>query len=162
MLKGETMETENVATVRAAYEAYARGDLPAMLSFVDEDLEWTYLDPSLEEPVPQVCHGRAELENALNHWAEHGLMAELEEVAGRLDRVMVGVRTPGIGSHWGHDGDDRSYAVLTIRGGRIVALRDCRDRAERDCWPGLAERRPSLVGLSGSRLAARTGLTFRK
>jgi ketosteroid isomerase-like protein len=124
------MESNNVEIVRVAYEAYARGDLPTMLGFVDQDLEWTYLDPSLEQPEPQVCHGRAELENALKHWAEHGFLAELEEVAGTEDRVMVSVRTPGIGMHRRHAGDDRSYAVLTLRDGWIVALLDCRSREE--------------------------------
>jgi len=123
-------QSENVVTVRAAYEAYARGDLLTMLSFVDKDLEWTYLDPSLDEPEPQVCHGRAELDNALRHWAEHGFRAQLEEVAGGDEHVMVCVRTPGIGTRWGHDGEDRSYAVLTLRDGRIVELRDCHDREE--------------------------------
>jgi hypothetical protein len=66
-----------------------------MLELVDPDLEWTYLDPALEHPVPQVCHGRQELEQVLRHWAEHGLRAELEEVASVGELVMVGVRTPG-------------------------------------------------------------------
>jgi hypothetical protein len=38
ILRGGTMESENVATVRAAYEAYAGGDLPTMLGLVDQDL----------------------------------------------------------------------------------------------------------------------------
>jgi hypothetical protein len=36
-----------------------------MLELVDPDLEWTYMDPSLEDPEPQVCRGRHELESAL-------------------------------------------------------------------------------------------------
>jgi hypothetical protein len=32
------MESENVATVRAAYEAYAGGDLPTMPGLIDQDL----------------------------------------------------------------------------------------------------------------------------
>ena len=59
------MSNENVDLIRRAYEAYSRGDVAAMLQFVDADLEWTYLDPSLEDPEPQVCHGRHELETAL-------------------------------------------------------------------------------------------------
>ena len=132
------MQNESVATVRTAYEAYARGDLPTMLEFIDPDLEWTYLDPTLDDPEPQVCHGRVELETALSNWAEHGFTAELEEVAGSGDLVMVCVRTPGIDAHRGRDGDDRSFAVLTVRNSRVVALRDCRDRDEAR----------SLVGLS--------------
>jgi len=124
------MSNENAELVRRAYQAYASGDLAGMLEFVDPDLEWTYLDPALEHPTPQVCHGRQELEQVLRHWAEHGLRAELEEVTSSGERVMVGVRTPGVDAHHGRRGADRAYSVFTVRGGRIVALRDCRDRQE--------------------------------
>jgi ketosteroid isomerase-like protein len=39
------MSSEGEELIRAAYAAYASGDLPAMLEFVDRDLEWTYLRP---------------------------------------------------------------------------------------------------------------------
>ena len=124
------MSNENAELIRRAYQAYASGDLDGMLELVDPDLEWTYLDPALEQPTPQVCHGRQELEQVLRHWAEHGRRAELEEVTSSGERVMVGVRTPGVDAHVGRRGDDRAYSVFTVRGGRIVALRDCRDRQE--------------------------------
>jgi ketosteroid isomerase-like protein len=124
------MSNENAELIRRAYQAYAGGDLAAMLEFVDPDLEWTYLDPVLEHPTPQVCHGRQELEQVLRHWAEHGLRAELDEVIDSGELVMVGVRTPGVDAYHGRRGDDRAYSVFTVRGGRIVALRDCRDRQE--------------------------------
>jgi hypothetical protein len=66
-----------------------------MLALVDPELEWTYLDPSLEHPQPQVCHGRHELASVLQRQAERGLRAQLEEVVGHGDQVMVVVRTPG-------------------------------------------------------------------
>jgi len=124
------MSNENADVIRRAYEAYAMGDLAAMLELVDPDLEWIYLDSTLEHPTPQVCHGRHELEQVLRHWAEHGLRAELDEVTGSGELVMVGVRTPGVDAHHGRLGDDRAYSVFTVRDGRIVALRDCRDRQE--------------------------------
>jgi ketosteroid isomerase-like protein len=89
------MSNENAELVRRAYWAYASGDLNGMLELVDPDLEWTYLDPALEHPTPQVCHGRQELEQLLRHWAEHGLRAELEEVTSSGELVMVGVRPRG-------------------------------------------------------------------
>jgi ketosteroid isomerase-like protein len=124
------MSNENVELIRTAYEAYARGDTTTMLSFVDPDLEWTYLDPSLEDPEPQVCHGRHELKDALARRAERGLRAELEEVIGNGDRVMVVVRTPGVDAHRARQADDRNFDVFTVREGKIVALRGCRDRNE--------------------------------
>ena len=125
-----SMAHDNANLIRRAYQAYANGDLAGMLELVAPDLEWTYLDPTLEQPTPQICHGRQELEQVLRGWAEHGLRAELEEVAGRGELVMVGVRTPGVDAHYGRRGDDRAYSVVTVREGRIVALRDCCDRHE--------------------------------
>ena len=124
------MSNENAELIRHAYQAYANGDLEAMLELVDPDLEWTYLDPALEDPTPQVCHGRQELEQVLRHWAEHGLRVELEEVTSSGELVMVGVRTPAVDAHHGQRGDYRAYSVFTVREGRIVALRDCRDRQQ--------------------------------
>jgi len=124
------MTNKNEELIRRAYDAYSRGDLAMMLQFVDPDLEWTYLDPSFEDPEPQVCHGRHELATALQRQAEHHLKADLEEVAVRGDQVMVTVRTPGVDAFRVRKAADRNYAVFTVREGRIVALRDCRDRRE--------------------------------
>ena len=124
------MSNENAELIRRAYQVYASGDLDGVLELVDPDLEWTYLDPALERPTPQVCHGRQELEEVLRHWTEHGLRAELEEVTSAGELVMVGVGIPGVDAHHGRRGDDRAYSVFTVRDGRIVALRDCRDRQE--------------------------------
>jgi len=124
------MSNENADLIRHAYQAYTNGDLAAMLELVDPDLELTYLDPALEQPTPQVCHGRHELEQLLRGWAEHGLRVELEEVTSGGELVMVGVRTPGVDAHHGWRRGDRAYSVFTVRGGRVVAVRDCRDRQE--------------------------------
>lgn len=124
------MTNDNVQLIRNAYEAYARGDMDTMLGFVDPDLEWTYLDPALVRPRPQVCHGRGELESRLRAWADYGFKAELEEIEGHGERVMVTVHTPGIDAHRAKQADDRNYSVFTVRDGRIVALRDCRNRGE--------------------------------
>ena len=124
------MTNKNEELIRRAYEAYSRGDLATMLQLVDPDLEWTYLDPSFEDPEPQVCHGRHDLATALQRQAEHQLKADLEEIAARGDQVMVAVRTPGADAFRVRKANDRDYAVFTVREGRIVALRDCRDRQE--------------------------------
>jgi ketosteroid isomerase-like protein len=124
------MSNENAELIRRAYRACADGDLAAMLELVDPELEWTYLDPALEHPTPQVCHGRQELEQVLRGWVEHGVRVELEEIAGSGALVMVGVRTPGFDAHYGWRRGDRAYSVVMVRGGRVVALRDCRDRQE--------------------------------
>ncbi len=133
------MSNQNVDLIRTAYEAYTRGDVQSLLELVDPELEWTYLDPSFEDPDPEVCHGRHELRAALDRQAQRGLKAELEEVVGNADRVMVVVRIPGIDAYRARKANDRNYAVLTVREGSIVALRDCRDRDEALAAAGISE-----------------------
>ena len=124
------MPNENETLIRAAYDAYARGDITAMLAMVDPELAWTYLDQALADPQPQVCHGRGELETALQRQAERGLTSQLEEVIANGDRVVVGVRTPGIDTFRMRHSQDRNYDVFTVRDGRMVMIRACSDRHE--------------------------------
>jgi ketosteroid isomerase-like protein len=132
------MCNQNEWIVREAFLAYDRGDVARMMEFVDPDLEWTYLDPGLEDPQPQVCHGREELEKALRRQAGLGLKAEVEEVVAAGDQVMLVMRTPGVGQYRHRNGDDRSYDVLTVRDGLIVGLHACRDRTEARSLAGIS------------------------
>jgi ketosteroid isomerase-like protein len=124
------MANGNEELVRNAYEAYASGDVATMLRFVDPDLEWTYLDPAFEDPEPQVCHGTQELRVALQRQARRGLKSRLEEVHANGDLVMVALHTPGLDELRARKADDRNYDVLTVRDGRIVAMRACKNRGE--------------------------------
>ena len=130
--------TSNSALIRRAYARYAHGDLEAILDLVDPDLAWTFLDPSQPDPEPQVCHGRHELEHALERQRSLGLRSELEEVIDNGDKVVVVSRTPGLDAFRARHADDRNIDVLTFRAGRVVALRGCRDRAEAMALAGIA------------------------
>jgi len=123
--------------VREAFLAYDRGDVAAMMDFVDPDLEWSYLDPGLADPQPQSCHGREELEKAARHQAGRGLKAELEEVIAAGDRVILVMRIPGLGQYWHRQASDRTYDVVTVRDGLIVGLHACRDRSEARSLAGI-------------------------
>jgi ketosteroid isomerase-like protein len=131
------MSKENEALVRAAYEAYGRGDLTTMLALVHPDLEWTYLNPAFADPEPQTCHGRHQLIHALERQAESGLASQVEEIASSGDQVLVAVHSPGLDQRRARPADDRNYLVLTLRHGQIVAMRACHDRAEAAARAGL-------------------------
>jgi ketosteroid isomerase-like protein len=124
------MPAGNESLVRAAYEAYARGDVAGVLEFVDPALEWTYLNPMEENPAPQTCLGRDELARGIRRQAALGLLPQLEEMTARGDKVLVVVHIPGIDARRVRQSGDRKYAVLTVREGRITALRACRDHDE--------------------------------
>jgi ketosteroid isomerase-like protein len=123
--------------VREAFLAYERGDVARTMDFVDPDLEWTYFDPDQEDPQPQICHGREELEKAIRQQADLGLKAELEAVVAAGDRVMVVIRTPGVDEYRHRQADDRTYNVVTVRDGLIVGLQACRDRGEARSLAGI-------------------------
>jgi len=114
--------------IRRAYDAYGRGDLTTMLELIDQDLEWTYLDPAFEHPEPQVCHGRDELAAALRGQQRRGLRSarggHRQRRSGRGRGANAGVgRPPGVEG-------GRSKLRRHQRDGRIVALRACHDREE--------------------------------
>ena len=131
------MCNQNEWIVREAFLAYDRGDVARMMDFVDPDLEWTYLDPGLEDPQPQIRHGREELEKALRRLADLGLRTELEAVVAAGDRVMLVMRTPGVDEYRHRQADDRTYDVVTVRDGLIVGLHACRDRGEARSLAGI-------------------------
>src|SRR6266516_3202598 len=88
------MTDRNEALVREAYEAYGRGDVARMMEVVDPQLEWTYLDPAFENPEPETCHGRDQLQWALERQAEQGMARQVEEIVSSADKVMAVTCTP--------------------------------------------------------------------
>jgi ketosteroid isomerase-like protein len=131
------MCNQNEWIVREAFRAYDRGDVARMMDFVDPEVDWTYRDPGLGDSEPRVCHGRGELETALRHQAGRGPRAQLEEVVAAGDRVMLVMRTPGIGEYRQRQADGRTYDIVTVRDGLIVGLHACRDRSEARSLAGI-------------------------
>lgn len=122
------MCNQNEWIVREAFLAYARGDVARMMEFVDPNLEWTNTS-SGKDGSTRVRVGRDELEEALRRQASSGLLAELEEVVASGEKVMLVMRTPGLGSTRPRSPSDKTYDVVTVRDGLIVGLCACHDRA---------------------------------
>ncbi len=135
------MTTDNETIVRNAFAAMARGDVDSMLELVDPDLEWTFLDPSRADPEPQVCHGRDELGRRLRRGSQQG--PELEELLVSGDRALVVTHSPDLDAGRARKTGDRNFHVVTVRGGRITALRACRNRAEAAAIAGVPAEAPT-------------------
>ncbi len=123
--------------VREAFLAYDRGDVAAMMDFVDPCLEWACLDPGPGDPQRRIRRGRGELEKALRQQADLGLRAELEEVIAAGDQVILVMRTPGVDEYRHRLAGDRTYDVVTVRDGLIAGLHACRDRSEARSLAGI-------------------------
>lgn len=118
------METEHVETVRAAYEAYSGGDLPAMPSFVDEDLNET---PPHEGPP--ITRSR--------------LVADLRKIGVREGGVlMVHTRMSAIG--WVVGGSETIVRALLDRlgpAGTLMAYAGWEDNPyDLHAWPEVWQR----------------------
>lgn len=101
--------------------------MTSVLSSVDPNFEWTYLDPSEADPPLRVCHGREQL----GRWGRPGGPGmTLEELVSYGDRVLVVTRVPGLDDRRARKTGDRNFHVVTLRDGRMVALRACRSREE--------------------------------
>ena len=82
------MAEQNADLVRGAYEAFSRGDVPAVLDMLADDIEW-----NVPPPLPQAgdAHGRDEVAAFFERlgalWED--LSLELDDFVASGDRVCV-------------------------------------------------------------------------
>jgi ketosteroid isomerase-like protein len=122
------MSQENVEIVRAAFEAWMRGDLDAMLANADPDMEW-YVLPDAPDPGPH--RGPNVILERMAVWRDMlALRGEVLEYVDTGEYVIMPMRMRGRPP--GSDADvvlDEVY-VSKFRDGKIVELREYRTKAE--------------------------------
>jgi ketosteroid isomerase-like protein len=122
------MSQQNMEIARAAFEAWMRGDLDAMLADADPEIEW-YVLPDAPDPGPH--RGRNAILERMAMWRE--MLALRGEVLGYIDAgdyVIMPIRMRGRPP--GSDAEvvlDEVY-VSKFRDGKIVELREYRTKAE--------------------------------
>jgi uncharacterized protein len=114
------MSQENVEIVRRGYEAYARGDLDAMLADLDSEMT-TYR----AEPDGATFSGPQGLLEAIAEWVED--FAEFtftpEEFIDANDhQVIVRVHQTAIGKQSGAPIEGRFWFVHTLRNAKVTRL----------------------------------------
>jgi ketosteroid isomerase-like protein len=121
-----TMATadENVATVRAAYESFARQDIPAVLAAFDSNIEW-YTPEEL--PGGGTAHGHdgvMKFFQGLQTYYDE-LHVEPDSFRGSGDQVFA------VGHHRGrvngHPFDIGFCMVWTFRDGKAIRFREYND-----------------------------------
>ena len=134
------MSEENVEIVRRAYEAYARGDLDAVLEAMDPDVEWApAIAPLLGvEPV----RGKDALRRFLTQQLAEGFddfEATPSSIEDLGDAVLVNVRYFGRGRTSGIPVSLEAFSLITLSGGKTVTLRDYETRVAALEAAGLSE-----------------------
>ena len=124
------MSLESVEVVVRGYRAFIDGDFDAIADLLDDDVEWYPLEA---ESGPQSFVDHADVLAVVAERYREQYRVELERCVGVGDQVVVGFRA----SRETRDADDprplqsrrkfsveRYYAVVTIRDGRVVEVRD--------------------------------------
>ena len=122
-------EQQNLDVVRRGYEAFGRGDIEALLSLLDENIEWRTPGPS-DLPTAGVRRGRQEV------GAFFGLLNQVFEIQRFVpqtfltsgDRVVVlGIDTAVLRATGKVLVDEPWAHVFTVKDGKIVAFQEYLD-----------------------------------
>ena len=120
------MAEGNLELVQGAYEAFGRGDIPAVLGILSEDVHW-----SVPELLPHGTHvhGRDEVggffEKLGASWTDFGI--DLDDFAASGERVFVTGKASGT-----HDGKETGYGFVhawIVRDGAAVSFDEYIDPA---------------------------------
>jgi ketosteroid isomerase-like protein len=117
-----------VETVRAAYEAQARGDLEAALAAADPEIEvydHDILDAREYRGVEGVLRWQADWEGSWETWR-----SEPEHFIDAGDRVVAILRVRAKGRHSGVEVERVDGAVFTFAHNKVVRLDYYNDRSQ--------------------------------
>jgi uncharacterized protein len=134
------MSQENVEVVRAANDAFLRGDIQTALDALDPEIEWHATVGGLDEG--RVYHGRTEVVQAFADyfavWERMEMRAE-KYIDAEGDQVVVFHHEVAKGRESGVVVETDTGTVQTVRGGKIVRVRSYMDRGEALEAAGLEE-----------------------
>jgi ketosteroid isomerase-like protein len=113
--------SEKIDIVRASMAAYTAGDFDAMAEMAAPDLE---LHEWPEGPDSRVYHGTGAIAEARDEWSKawESLDVEMTEIVEAGDRVFVAMNNTGKGRGSSIEIEMRTFAVFTIRDGKITKL----------------------------------------
>jgi ketosteroid isomerase-like protein len=125
------MSNSNVQIVQQLYEAFGRGDAPAILNTLDENVDWYFVGKA--EDVPFAGHYQGH-QGMITFFSTVAQTAEVHEFGPREimafddkvlvlghERVRVRATDRIFETDWAH--------LFTIQGGKIVRLREYYDTA---------------------------------
>ena len=115
------MSQENLQVVRAVFDTFSRGDMPALLELADPSVVFT---PIPDTPDLQTFHGHEGLLQGIAQVTEiwDDFSVELREMRDFDDHVLASLRWWGRGPSSGIQMEVDIYALFTFRKGKIVRL----------------------------------------
>jgi ketosteroid isomerase-like protein len=134
------MSQENLDVVRAAWEAWGRGDTDAVFDTYDSAIVWDQTHYGTAE-LSGVYHGHDGVREFFRAWLApfDGFYVQVEEFIDAGDAVVVRLRQGGRGKESGVEVKMTVWQVYRLRGGLIVEIAPYETRAEALKAVGLSE-----------------------
>jgi ketosteroid isomerase-like protein len=111
------MTSRDLELVRAAWEAFASGDVEAAAAALDPQVRWYAAD---EPDAGGTCHDRGEALGFIQRALADGVSAELLELREVGDRIVSIIQTH-VPPDWGERPPPHGE-VVTVRNGKIVEM----------------------------------------
>src|ERR1700724_2038587 len=120
---------ENIKTIKDVYEAFARGDVEAVLSKLANDVDWAAETTSMAAPWYGIRHGKDEV---ATFFQEFGSTMEVQEFtphafAATDTEVHTLVRCRATSRSTGRSIDQDLHHFFRLQSGRIVYYRGTED-----------------------------------
>ena len=114
------MPSENLTLVRETFEAFARGDIGAVIDRLDPEVEWK----QIEEPVAVV--GPEAVLEAIGRWTEmwDDVDVSIREEIEAGDHVVLLLHWSGRSKTGGVPVEQSAYNVFTLEGGKVVRMQE--------------------------------------
>ena len=124
-------EAQNTKVVQDAYAAFGRGDIPAILNLLDENVTWKPVTGAADYvPTAGERHGKASVKEFFKILGESVQFERFEprEFVAQDDKVVALGRytgkTPG-----GRTFESEWVMIFTLRGGKVVTFQEFADSA---------------------------------
>jgi ketosteroid isomerase-like protein len=123
------MSPEDLETVRRAYDAFRRGDLESLRTFLAPDIEWR---TTPEVPFMGNYVGLEDFLRGMEEWtsAFEEVTTDVEEMIDAGDNVIVHHRMRGRGRDSGVEVDLAIFQVVAVRDRKLIRMHDYGTRAE--------------------------------
>lgn len=114
-------EQENLQRVQAGYAAFGRGDIPAFMEALTEDVEWVLPGPA-DVPLFGTFRGKAGVQEWLGTMGEHVQFRAFEplEFIAQGDTVVVLLHAESTITRNNREVVSDGAHVLTVRDGKIA------------------------------------------
>ncbi len=122
---------ENVKTVQEGYAAFGRGDVPAILELLTDDIEWIEPGPPDVIPVAGTYRGKDEVARFFATLGEHLDIHKFEphEFIAQGDHVVVLISSEATVKRTGRKITDHLAHLWTFEGGKLAHFETFQDTA---------------------------------